>query len=501
MVLPISRRVYTRISSSALANTGFSTLGLGVSQRISEHPGMSGIELLEDGIDAFAIRKVLLENAERSIDLQYYIWHDDLTGNLMLEQVRAAAARGVRVRMLLDDNGIAGLDDALRWMADLPNIEVRLFNPFRCRRFKPLDFLFRFHRANRRMHSKSFTVDNQVTIVDGRNIGDEYFAAKREGVFADLDAVCIGPVVQDVSDCFDRFWNSPLAAPLKELMPPIVGETERELTSRSSRRSSGLESVSYVDAVAKAPLLGRIERGEIELTWAPVQLVSDPPDKVVGTREEGGPLLDALSEIIGEPASELLIVSAYFVPTDSGADALAGMAQRGVDVRVLTNSYASTDVGAVHAGYAKHRTKLVRAGVSLFEVPAPDDDPKTARKFVRTGSRERDGSPGSTLHAKAFSVDGVRLFVGSLNFDPRSFSLNTELGIVIDSVALAKQMREAFDTTVARNTYRVVLDDGEIGWIDARDDDPVIERIEPGTTFSSRLLVRALERFPIDWLL
>ena len=176
-------------------------------------------------------------------------------------------------------------------------------------------------------------------------------------------------------------------------------------------------------------------------------------------------------------------------------------ARLGVDVRVLTNSYASTDVGAVHAGYAKHRNLLIQAGVQLFEVPAPDDEPKTVRKFVRTGSREQDGTPGSTLHAKAFSVDGTRLFVGSLNFDPRSFSLNTELGIVIDNAALAKQMRQAFDDTIARNTYRVVLDDDELGWIDARDDEPVIERIEPGTTFLSRMLVRVLERFPIDWLL
>jgi putative cardiolipin synthase len=248
-------------------------------------------------------------------------------------------------------------------------------------------------------------------------------------------------------------------------------------------------------------LLGRIERGEIEPTWAPVQLVSDPPDKVLGGRETGGPLLDALTGIIGEPMKELLIVSAYFVPTINGANALAGMAQRGVDVRVLTNSYASTDVGAVHAGYAKHRKLLIEAGVQLFEVPAPEDEPKIARKFVRTGSREQDSTPGSTLHAKAFSVDGTRLFVGSLNFDPRSFSLNTELGIVIDNPALAKQMRQAFDDTIARNTYRVVLDSDELGWIDTRDDDPMIERIEPGTTFLSRIVVRALERLPIDWLL
>ncbi|MGB3167162.1 MAG: phospholipase D-like domain-containing protein, partial [Alteraurantiacibacter sp.] len=244
-----------------------------------------------------------------------------------------------------------------------------------------------------------------------------------------------------------------------------------------------------------------IERGEIDLIWAPVQLVSDPPEKVHQTRKAGGQLIDSLTKIIGAPKNELLIVSAYFVPTDDGANALAEMSQAGVDLRVLTNSYASTDVGAVHAGYAKHRERLTRAGVQLFEVPAPGDKPNTAHKFVRTGSRDRSGRSNSTLHATAFAADGTRLFVGSLNFDPRSFSLNTELGIVIDSAALAKQMRQAFDDTIARNTYRVVLDGDELGWIDTRDDELVFERTEPGTTFLSRIVVRALERLPIDWLL
>lgn len=496
------RRGSARVASRAMGNTGLSTLGLGVSRRVSENPGMSGIELVNDGIDAFAIRKVLLENAERSIDLQYYIWHDDLTGNLMLEQVRAAAARGVRVRLLLDDNGIAGLNPILRSMAELPNIEVRLFNPFRSRRFKPLDFLFRFRRANRRMHSKSFTVDNQITIVGGRNIGDEYFAAKRAGVFADLDAVCIGPVVQETSDCFDRFWNSSFAVPISELVPEVSEAVALELKDRLTGRTGDKASITYREDVANAPLLRRMERGEVELSWAPVKLVSDPPEKVSGHREKGSALLDELTDIIGEPKTELLIVSAYFVPTEEGADALAAMARRNVDLRVLTNSYASTDVGAVHAGYAKHRRKLVEAGIKLFEVPAPDDEPKTARKFVRTGSRERTNRPGSTLHAKAFSVDGTRLFVGSLNFDPRSFNLNTELGIVIDSIAMAEQMRNAFDDAIEKNTYRIVLNDGQqLGWIDTRDDQPEIERKEPGTSLSSRVLVRILERLPIDWLL
>ena len=284
-------------------------------------------------------------------------------------------------------------------------------------------------------------------------------------------------------------------------MSPLSQEAEREVAERRSRLHGDAEFHSYRKEVANAPLSRRIERGEIDLTWAPVQLVSDPPEKVYQTRKAGGQLIDSLTEIIGTPTRELLIVSAYFVPTDDGADALAEMAQAGVDLRVLTNSYASTDVGAVHAGYAKHRERLTKAGVQLFEVPAPDDEPNTARKFVRTGSRDRSGRSNSTLHAKAFAADGTRLFVGSLNFDPRSFSLNTELGIVIDSAALAKQMRKAFDETIARNTYRIVLEDDELGWIDARDDEPVIERTEPGTTLFSRMLVRTLQRFPIDWLL
>ncbi|AKQ43507.2 putative ymdC hydrolase, of the phospholipase family [Aurantiacibacter atlanticus] len=489
------------LPSRTIGDTWLSTLRLGLAQNISENPGMSGVELLSDGLDAFTIRKILLENAERSVDLQYYIWHDDLTGNLMLEQVRAAAARGVRIRLLLDDNGIAGLDPILRLTAGSPNIEIKLFNPFHSRRFKALNFLFRFRRANRRMHSKSFIADNQVAIVGGRNIGDEYFAAKRLGVFADLDAACIGPVVQEVTDCFDRFWDSPLAVQIEEIVPEVSPSNAVELESRLTRRVGDRASINYRQDVADAPLLRRLAQGEAELTWAPVKLVSDPPEKVSSNLEKVDSLLDELTDIIGEPQTELLIVSAYFVPTNDGARAFGEMARSGVDLRVLTNSYASTDVGVVHAGYAKHRRKLIEAGVKLFEVPAPNDEPKKARKFIWTDSRKRNGQPGTTLHAKAFSVDAKRLFVGSLNFDPRSFNLNTELGIVIDSPRLAEQMRTVFDTAIEQNTYHVVIDDGRLGWIDARDDNPMIEQQEPGTSLVSRALVRLLEKLPIDPLL
>ncbi len=467
----------------------------------SQSEGCSGVELIEAGIDAFAIRKALIEQAERSIDLQYYIWHDDLTGALLLRYVRDAAAGGVRIRLLLDDNGIEGLDETLRWMASLPNIDVRLFNPFRTRWFKPLDFLFRFSRANRRMHTKSFTVDRAATIMGGRNVGDEYFAAKEEGVFADLDALCVGAVVKDVCDRFEEFWTSPLAVPIEQLIKPVAPDRAASIANELAERISGPDFAQYAAQAAEAPMLERVEHEGIAFTWEPMRLVSDPPEKVVGEYPRASSLLGELTRIIGEPAHELLIVSGYFVPTDRGARALAEMARRGVEVQILTNSYAATDVGLVHAGYARHRRALVEAGVRLFEVPAPHDQPKTARKLVTGIPRKKIAQPGPTLHAKSFSIDTKRVFVGSMNFDPRSFWLNTELGVVIDSAVMARAMQARFEDAIAKNSYRLVVERDRLGWIDERDDHPQVEFVEPGTNVGSRLLVWIFGRLRIDWLL
>jgi len=491
-----------RPASLALGNTGLSTLGLGVSEEAAKHPGRSGVELLRDGVDAFAMRVWLLRNAERSIDLQYYIWHDDLTGHLLFEEVRKAADRGVRVRLLLDDNGIAGLDDTLGWLDRHANVEIRLFNPFRNRRFKPLDFLFDFSRANRRMLSKSFTVDNQITIVGGRNIGDEYFAARDADVFADLDAICAGPVVTEVSDCFDRFWNYELSRSMEEAVGAIDAADRAKAETEHRAKITSAEARSYMALADSASILVRIATEDIEPRWVPVRLVSDPPDKVSEPHSNKPTMFDALTELIGEPEQELLIVSGYFVPTKRGAIAFADMARHGVDVRILTNSYASTDVGVVHAGYAPHRKTLVAAGVQLFEMPAPNDRPKVKGKFIRAGSGSQRSGNGSTLHAKAFTVDGSTVFIGSFNFDPRSFDLNTELGIVIESAEMGAEMRRVFDDAIAPNTYRVVIsEDGKLGWIDTRDDEPEVEFTEPGTTWFSRLVVRALSHAGLDRLL
>jgi len=490
-----------RAASHAFGNTALSAIGLSVAKHAVGHPGLTGVALVEDGIDAFAIRSRLIAAAERSIDLQYYIWRDDLTGNLLLEDLRRAAARGVRVRLLVDDNGIPGLDRKLRWLASDRNFEIRIFNPFRNRHFKPLDFLLDFHRVNRRMHSKSFTVDNQITCVGGRNVGDEYFANREQGIFADVDTLCVGAVVQEVSECFDAFWNFP--APVE--IDCIVKEDPKQYAASGAtdftRSVSGPSATDYLSRAAGSVLLERARAGRIEFEWVPVELVSDRPAKVLGQSRQGDLMASVLRGLIGQPERELLVVSGYFVPTSSGARAFAQMARKGVDVRVLTNSFASTDVAMVHAGYAKHRHFLVKSGVRLYEMPAPGDRPKTTRKSLRRPS-PRNTNENATLHAKMFAVDGRRVFVGSFNFDPRSFALNTELGIVIQSENLAAQMHHAFDTMIASGSYKIVVDDkGRLNWMDMRDDVRQCELAEPGTTWWSRVLTRLLSKTPIDWLL
>lgn len=475
-------------------------LGPNMVEHLSNFASDSGVLLLEDGVDAFALRRQLIERARTSIDLQYYIWHDDMTGALLLDSLRRAAARGVRVRLLVDDIGITGLDRTLRWLDGFDRVEVRIFNPFKTRWFKPLDFLYRFGRAHRRMHSKSFTVDGAVTIVGGRNVGDEYFAARREGAFADLDAMGAGPIAAEVEASFASFWQSSEAVAVGALINPLPAASARRTGEGIAARLGEDRTRDYLEKATAAPVLEALDNGTADIVFARVRLLADGPAKIRGDETEPGRLIEQLSDIVGEARRELLIVSGYFVPGRAGAEVLERLAARGVTVKVLTNSFAALDVGPVHAGYAPYRRRLVEAGVELFEMPAPHDRPKVRGKFTG-GIRRWETGPGPTLHAKALCVDGERLFVGSLNFDPRSFTLNTELGILIESRASARWMEDRFRGEIAQGTYRVVEAGDGIGWIDERDDEPQVEHTEPGTSLPSRLAVRALSRLPIDWLM
>ena len=472
-------------------------LGRSVAPQLLAHPQRSGLHTLPDPLEAFAARMLLAHAAERSLDVQYYIWRGDQTGTLLLQALVAAADRGVRVRLLLDDGGTAGLDRELAALAQHPGIEVRLFNPFVLRWPKPIGYVTDFARANRRMHNKSFTADNQATIIGGRNVGDEYFGATDGVLFSDLDVLAIGPVVPDVSKDFDRYWASPSSWPAQAIVPAVTSAELAELRADAIRIEASDAAHAYTQAVRQTPFIAHLLDQKLALEWSHVQIVSDDPAKGLAKAKRSGLLVDQLHRVLGTPQRSVSLVSPYFVPTASGTEALARLSQSGVAVRVMTNAYEATDVPLVHAGYAKHRKELLQSGVALYEMQrlAPPNREQRPRLNPL-------GSSGSSLHAKTFAVDGERAFVGSFNFDPRSALLNTELGFVIDSPMLAGQIEKAFNTEVPQRSYTLKLSQaGDIEWHTTGTTPPAVLTTEPGSSWWSRAGMVFFSWLPIDWLL
>lgn len=499
-----------RAPSTRLTDTGDTALGRGISAlRAGQAPHLSGVHMLADSQDAFAARILLARRAERSLDLQYYIWRSDLSGTLLLEAVRAAADRGVRVRLLLDDNGIAGLDTVLAALDLHPHIEVRLFNPFTIRRPKMLGYLADFPRLNRRMHNKSFIADGQATIIGGRNIGDEYFDARDDQLFSDLDVLAVGPVVDDAARDFDRYWASASAYPASRILPSVSVDEQRALSRRASLVERDIAARRYMEAISALPFITQLVEGSLPFSWAPVRLISDDPAKGIGKAREDGMLTAALREAIGAPERGLYLISGYFVPTSAGVEAFSELAARGVEIAIFTNAFETTDVWVVHAGYADQRKALLQAGIRLFEMRGPGDENTPRRKLIGAGSGSggtREGhvlrSSATTLHAKTFVVDSARLFIGSFNFDPRSMNLNTELGFVIESTQLACIVAGTFESEIPARAYEVVLtEDNDLAWREQQADGIVIHTREPGTTRLQRLGIRFLSHMPIEWLL
>ncbi|MBP6776883.1 MAG: phospholipase D family protein [Piscinibacter sp.] len=489
-----------RTASSALPDKTPTRLGQGIVPATAAHPGRTGILPLTDPGDAFAARVVLAAAADRSLDVQYYIWHDDTTGALLLDALHQAAERGVRVRLLLDDNGTVGIDAMLAALATQPNFEVRLYNPYAQRQARVLGLLGDFDRVNRRMHNKSFTADNLATIVGGRNVGDEYFGAGNAVVFADLDVLAIGPVVAEVSREFDLYWNSASAYPVASLVPAPPPASAQALLAGLREAPARPEAKDYVERVRAEPFVPALIAGSLPLEWTAARVIYDDPAKTLDPDLAGDHLLlSSLLPTIGSARSRFDLVSPYFVPGADGTAALVALARSGVEVRVLTNSLAASDVAAVHAGYAKWRVELLRGGVRLYEFK-----PSAAAEATRAGRRGFAGSSSAALHAKTFAVDAERIFVGSFNFDPRSARLNTEMGMVLDSPHLAGNLEQAFDTEIRLAAYEVVLDPQGNGvvWIERM---PTGEELrhttEPDTSWWLRSGVGILSVLPIDWLL
>lgn len=487
--------------SHAIAAAETSRVDRAVVAELGDHPEESGIRLLEDNALAFAYRAATAEAAGRSLDIQYYIWQDDLTGRLLASEVMRAAERGVRVRLLIDDADGRAKHDIFRVADQHPLIEVRIFNPFYNRYgtiAKVGEFLLRGSRLNRRMHNKAWIVDNRMAILGGRNIGDEYFGAAPHSNFADLDVIVTGPIVGDVSREFDAYWNSENAVPVSrfDTREPKPGELEQLIRLAHDYRGNAGDT-PYIAALRdERQRAALIARAPPLLKVRDIRLLVDEPTKIGSAKQgiEASKVLSGLTEAIGRASQEALIISPYFVPGKEGALGLVRDVERGMRVAVLTNSLAATDVAAVHTGYARYRRELLRGGVELYEMKLKAADPDTRREISVLGSA------GATLHTKAMVIDRRWAFIGSMNIDPRSANLNTEMGVLVDSPELAGQLRRQFELTTSPDlSYHVVLEEHEgLVWYDrAKGKDRRTEN-EPDASIIERMGVTLLRLIPIE---
>lgn len=483
---------FERKPSHALTDTSQTRLGRVVTDLRAQHPGESGFLPLGQGLDAFYARILLVQSADKTLDLQYYIWRDDLTGRVLYNQLLAAADRGVRVRILLDDLDTAGKDEMLAAIDAHPNVEIRLFNPFANRNARVGDFITDTRRVNRRMHNKSLTADNLASILGGRNIGDEYFDATLDVGFADMDTLCIGPVVPEVSAAFDLYWNSRWVYPLRAFAGDGHADAQQLAAYRkaSDEFLTTAESSSYADAVRAIKFDSLQQIADMKFSWGRWKLVYDQPGKVDAnkvTRETH--LAPALKDVMDDTHSELIIVSPYFVPGEAFTDYLVGLEQRGVRVRIMTNSLAANDVPLVHAGYMRYRKDLVRGGVELYEFK-PLASSATATDDGRSRWR---GSSRASLHGKFIGFDQRYLFVGSFNVDGRSVALNTELGVFLESPEYASNLASDFDQRAMVLGYRVLLtEQGDLQWVTLEDGEEVRFDVEPETGYWTRFSTRVM---------
>jgi putative cardiolipin synthase len=483
---------HPRQPSTAFAQPEATTIGGLFQEAANRHPGLSGFSLVSDGDRAFTARLAMADLAEKTLDAQYYIWDGDTTGRILADRLIHAADRGVRVRLLLDDHYQNEEGDFRISAIDAhPNIEVRFFNPVENRRWRNWSFLSDFGRVNHRMHNKLFIMDNAVGIAGGRNIADTYFGVRPDQNFRDLDVAMTGPVIRDLSSSFDLFWNSEWAIPVGAVVEEdLSAEAYQSLRQRLTDRIS---EAGYPYPVEEqiADLRTRLVDIRDGLVWAPSRVLVEDPARVGG--DDGDMVItDAILQRIGTTKREMLVESPYVILLDHGIEEVRQLAARGVKVRILTNSAATNDVLAAQAGYANIREDLLEAGVELYEL-RPDSNMK--RKWSIAAGKSR-----AALHAKALVFDRETVFLGSFNFDPRSRFINTEIGIMIESPEIARQLAAFMDEGIsAGSAFHVTLDgDGDLVWR-AETAGKVVEfDADPETSFWHRRLIGLVGLLPID---
>jgi putative cardiolipin synthase len=500
---------YPKVVSSALAHPEETTLGRQFAREAHEHGGQSGFRIIAVGADGFLVRMQMIDAAERSLDLQYFIFRGDETGRLLTGAVLRAADRGVRVRILIDDGETLPGDDQVTELEAHRSIELRIFNPFVYRghvtEIRLLEFLFNASRLDYRMHNKLLVVDNAIALMGGRNIGDQYFQIDPEAQYADDDVFAAGPIAQQLSTTFDEYWNSSLAIPAEALSasasPRATLAARRRVLNEQALQSKA-DGKGYAQRAASGEPFNGMVSGRLPLIWADAQLICDSPEK---KRVEAGAMVGRLMQRAVANAtravqSELLMITPYLIPGQEGMQLFADLRRRGVQVRILTNSLESSRVLLAHSGYMPYRRPLLESGVELYEIRSLLGN---SRGSGQAAAISQYGN--YSLHAKLFVFDRRRIFVGSMNFDQRSMHLNTEVGLLIDSPVLAGQLASRFDAMAQpANAYRLSLHrataegPSDLHWHSRENDREVEYETEPARSGWQRVAAHLLSLLPLD---
>ncbi|CAN5502764.1 cardiolipin synthase ClsC [soil metagenome] len=465
----------------------------------------SGFRLMPLGVYSLDARVQLAHRAEHSLVVQYYQLENDSTGRLLLRALREAAGRGVKVRILVDDLYTQHSQELLLALGNTPNVQVRLFNPFCCGRD---GFLSRFLaspseivRLNHRMHNKLFIADGVMAVVGGRNIADEYFTLSASQNFIDMDSLVVGKVVPQLETIFFSYWNSEQVWPVQEIVRSQEG---RAIAAADFDGWVGMAAPAPTivlppsDILGYGPIAEELDAGQMGLLWGAARAIADPPTKPATMSSEEALSTSVTMKVWGllmEAKTQVDITSPYLVPGEKGMAAFDDLARRHVKLTLLTNSLAANDEPLVHTGYARYRTRLLQSGADLYEL-SPE----------RTTASSRFGSFGKSLgrlHAKTAAIDREKVFIGSMNLDPRSATQNTEMGVVVDSPQLAREMLRVINISKLQNSYRLRLqkDTEVIEWLTNDGEKEVILTTEPESGFFKRLYNRVIAPFVPEMLL
>lgn len=426
------------------------------------NPGLTGFHVLYDPLEALAARLQLINKAEKSLDLQYYIWDNDKIGAMALHAIIQAADRGVKVRLLIDDNNSKPMEGIYLALDQHANIEVKLYNPYRFRHYRPVDMVLDLKRINRRMHNKSFIADNQIALIGGRNMSNQYYNVSDNYQFSDVDVMLAGAASDEIIHSFDEYWNDDYAFPVKQLVNP------RHYTLRFDSLKQQLQAhnqevtvQNYLDLANRSHAFDTWLNSRIQLDWVKAEVVKDSPSKIKARAKKEEHLNFQLLKHLEQPEQSVDIVSAYFVPQKDGVKQLKELADSGVQVRVLTNSFKANDVPLVHAFYGKYRQDLLKNDVQLYEFlfnPDAENLNSNTNELASKAKVSMKGLSRSSLHAKLMALDEKQVFIGSFNFDPRSAYLNTEIGVLLNSPPLARAVHQTMDENLSKYAYKLMLD-------------------------------------------